>query len=38
MFNLMVFGILTGLVGIIAFQAIEAIRSGSEGLHDHYHE
>jgi hypothetical protein len=38
MFNILVFGILSGLVGLIAFQAIEAARSGSEGLYDHYHE
>ncbi|MEH6434365.1 hypothetical protein [Massilia sp. DD77] len=38
MFNVLVFGILSGLVGIVAFQAIEAIRSGSDGLYDHYHQ
>jgi len=38
MFNILVFGILSGLVGIIALQAIEAARSGSDGLYDHYHE
>lgn len=38
MFNVLVFGILSGLVGIVAFQAIEAIRSGTDGLYDHYHQ
>ncbi len=38
MFNMMVFGILTGLAGLVAFEIFQEIRGGSEHLHDHYHE
>jgi len=38
MFGVMVFGILTGLAGLVAFEIFQEIRGSSETLHDHYHE
>jgi len=38
MFSVMVFGILSGLAGLVAFEIWQEIRGGSEKLHDHYHE
>lgn len=38
MFELMVMGVLGGLAALVGFQAYEAYKNRSEGLHDHYHE
>lgn len=38
MFSVMVFGILTGLAGLVAFEIYQEIRGSSEKLNDHYHE
>lgn len=38
MFSIMVFGILTGLAGLVAYEIYQETRSGSETWHDHYHE
>jgi hypothetical protein len=38
MWNIYVFAILSGMVGLIAYEIFEAIGGSSEALHDHYHE
>lgn len=38
MFSVMVFGILTGLAGLVAFEIWQEVRGGSEELRDRYHE
>lgn len=38
MLSVMVFGILTGLAGLVAFEIYQEIRGSSEKLSDHYHE
>lgn len=38
MFSAMVFVILAGLAGLVAFEVYQEIRGSSEKLHDHYHE
>lgn len=38
MFSVMVFGILTGLAGLVAFEIWQEARGSNEKLHDHYHE
>lgn len=38
MFNMFVFAILSGIVGLIAYEIFQEIGGSSEALHDHYHE
>ena len=38
MWNMFVFAILSGMVGLIAYEIIQEIGGSSEALHDHYHE
>jgi|GEM_PF-684760 hypothetical protein len=38
MFNMFVFAILSGMVGLIAYEIFQEIGGSSEALHDHYHE
>jgi len=38
MFNMFVFAILSGMVGLIAYEIYQEIGGSSEALHDHYHE
>jgi hypothetical protein len=38
MFEILVFGILTGLAGLVAFEIWQEARGSRNGLYDHYHE
>lgn len=38
MFNLFVFAILSGMVGLIAYEIFQEIGGSAGTLHDHYHE
>lgn len=38
MFSLMVFGILSGLAGLVAFEIWQEVQGSSDGFYDHYHE
>ncbi len=38
MFSIMVFGILTGLAGLVAFEIYQEVQGSKDGLYDHYHE
>jgi len=38
MFNAFVFAILSGMVGLIAYEIYQEIGGSSESLRDHYHE
>jgi hypothetical protein len=38
MWNIFVFAILSGMVGLIAYEIFEEIGGSSGALHDHYHE
>ncbi|WP_305824679.1 hypothetical protein [Massilia brevitalea] len=38
MFNMFVFAILSGMVGLIAYEIYQEIGGSSEALRDHYHE
>jgi hypothetical protein len=38
MISLMFFGMLSGLVGLIAYEVIEEVRGAKHKLHDRYHE
>lgn len=38
MFNMFVFAILSGMVGLIAYEIFQEIGGSSEALHDRYHE
>jgi hypothetical protein len=38
MFSVMVFGILTGLAGLVAFEIYQEVRGSRQSLEDHYHE
>ena len=38
MFNMFVFAILSGMVGLIAYEIFQEIGGSSEALRDHYHE
>lgn len=38
MWNMFVFAILSGMVGLIAYEIFQEIGGSSEALHDHYHE
>jgi hypothetical protein len=37
-FDLMVMGILSGLVGLVAFEIFQEVRGSSKALQDRYHE
>lgn len=37
-FDLMVMGILSGLVGLVAFEIFQEVRGSSKSLQDRYHE
>jgi len=38
MWNMFVFAVLSGLVGLIAYEIFQEVEGSSEPLHDHYHE
>ena len=38
MFNMFVFAILSGMVGLVAYEIFQEIGGSSEALHDRYHE
>ena len=38
MWNMFVFAILSGMVGLIAYEIFQEIGGSSEALHDRYHE
>jgi hypothetical protein len=38
MWNIYVFAILSGMVGLIAYEILQEISGRSEALRDHYHE
>jgi hypothetical protein len=38
MWNIYVFAILSGMVGLIAYEILQEIGDRSEGLRDHFHE
>lgn len=38
MFDMFVFAILTGMVGLIAYEIFQEIGGSSQALRDHYHE
>jgi len=38
MWNIFVFAILSGMVGLIAYEIIQEVGGSSGALHDHYHE
>ncbi len=38
MFSLMVFGILSGLAGLVAFEIYQEVKGSKRSLTDHYHE
>ena len=38
MWNMFVFAILSGMVGLIAYEIFQEIEGSSEALRDHYHE
>lgn len=38
MLNIMVIAILSGMVGLVAYELVEEIRGGTRRLHDWYHE
>lgn len=38
MFNLLALAILSGMVGLIAYEIIQEVGGSAGALHDHYHE
>ncbi|MCC2958969.1 hypothetical protein LK540_00780 [Massilia sp. IC2-278] len=38
MFNMFVFAIISGMVGLIAYEIFQEVGGSSEALRDHYHE
>ena len=38
MWNIFVFAILSGMVGLIAYEIFQEVEGSSEPLHDRYHE